>query len=95
MELTASSGARVVKPAIDVNMDGVIDEADVITYTDGSDSYSVPASGVKTNSLATSPVCITLADGTETCKSNTSDASIFEVTRDARRELGRRMWREL
>jgi type IV pilus assembly protein PilY1 len=56
---------------------------------------NVASSGTSSNSLATSPICITLPNGVETCKSNTSDASILEVERDAGVLLGRWMWREL
>lgn len=92
MQLNAISGSRPETPAIDVDGDGDIDETDfLLSLTNGS----VPSSGLKSDSLATQPVCITLPNGSETCKSNTSDATILEVVRDAGVLLGRWMWREL
>jgi type IV pilus assembly protein PilY1 len=92
MELNAASGSRHEDGVIDTDGDGDIDENDVIqSTTEGK----VPVSGVSVDSLATSPVCITLQNGVETCKSNTSNAEILEVQRSAGVSLGRWMWREL
>jgi len=92
MELTAVTGSRPETAVIDVNGDGIVDETDYLLTTAKD---KVALSGTKSTSLATSPVCITLPNGLETCKSNTSDASILEVERDAGVLLGRWMWREL
>ncbi|WP_320821783.1 pilus assembly protein, partial [Reinekea sp.] len=92
MELNAVTGARHESAVIDLNGDGIIDEQD---YVNPNATDKVAVSGKKSNAMATLPVCITLPNGVETCKSNTSDASIFEVERDAGVLLGRWMWREL
>lgn len=92
MEVNATTGARHENAVIDRDGDGDIDEEDVIA---SASEGSVPVSGVSVNSLATSPVCITLANGVETCKSNTSDASILEIERSILGDVGRWMWREL
>jgi type IV pilus assembly protein PilY1 len=92
MELNAVSGARPETPIIDIDGDGDVDEDD---YIPSISMGNVASSGTSSNSLATSPICITLPNGVETCKSNTSDASILEVERDAGVLLGRWMWREL
>jgi len=92
MELNAVTGSRPETPIIDVDGDGDVDEDDYISTISMGE---VASSGTSSNSLATSPICITLPNGVETCKSNTSDASILEVERDAGVLLGRWMWREL
>ena len=92
MELNAVTGARPETAIIDIDGDGDIDEDD---YIDTIAKNQVASSGARSASLATSPICITLPNGVETCKSNTSDASILEVERDAGVLLGRWMWREL
>jgi len=92
MELNSVTGSRPETPIIDVDGDGDVDEDDYISTISMGD---VASSGTSSNSLATSPICITLPNGVETCKSNTSDASILEVERDAGVLLGRWMWREL
>ena len=91
MELNAVSGAGPETPVIDIDGDGDVDEDDYINQG----TSQAASSGTHSNSLSTSPVCITLPNGVETCKSNTSSAEILEIGRDAGVLLGRWMWREL
>lgn len=94
MELIATSGSRHSTPVLDVDGDGDVDEDDYII----SSSYgTVPSSGRSDvdDHLMSMPVCVSLGDGSETCYSNTSDASVTTTYRDSGELYGRWEWREL
>ncbi|TCS43271.1 pilus assembly protein [Reinekea marinisedimentorum] len=94
MELIASSGSRHSTPVLDVDGDGDVDEDDYIL----SDTYgTVPSSGRSDvdDFIISMPVCVSLGDGSETCYSNTSDASVSTTYRDSGELYGRWEWREL
>jgi len=92
MELNAVVGSRQETAVLDSNGDGIVDEKD---YVNPDSTDKIALSGKKSTDMATLPVCITLPNGAETCKSNTPKPGIFEVARDAGLMLGRWMWREL
>ena len=92
MELNAVTGSRHESAVIDFDGDGNVDGED---YVDTTVTAKIALSGKKSPDMATSPVCITLPNGAETCKSKTLKTGNFEVARDAGLLLGRWMWREL
>lgn len=94
MEVSANSGSRHSTPVIDVTGDGIVDSEDYLA----TDNYGTTVSSGRSDTddyLMSAPVCIALGDGAETCYSNTSDATVTTIDRDAGVWYGRWMWREL
>lgn len=94
MEVSANGGKSPDSPTIDVNKDGVINESDFVLI-DGVKYYPGGEQKNTSDHLLSAPVCISLGDGTETCYSNTSNATVEEIDRDSGVWYGRWMWREL
>jgi hypothetical protein len=54
-EMDACDGSRLNKPNFDINDDMAIDEQDLITITDGSETSDVPPTGIEVNGMIFPP----------------------------------------
>jgi type IV pilus assembly protein PilY1 len=97
MELDARTGARLSKPTLDTNNDGVITDADninVTTSADATNNFTVSGQRSEVGILST-PSIVTESAGTELKFMGGSTAGIAVVRESAAGRFGRISWREI
>lgn len=96
MELNAFTGSRLDYHVFDLNGDGGFTDDDAISYSDGGNTSSVPASGyLSTNGLINTPAILNADDIEYKYLSGTS-GNIDKVTENpGNNASGRQSWRQL
>ncbi|MBN1141254.1 MAG: pilus assembly protein PilY [Deltaproteobacteria bacterium] len=98
MELMAESGSRPTYSVFDMDEDGKINSADMVTVTIGGEEVTVAVSGDKSDvGIIKTPAVITAGDGVEYKYTGGSEGGIAVIREKGsdNDQFGRRSWRQL